>query len=195
MKNKNGLLRIFVIYIGMIGVGSAAPPEFGPVPVDVTNTPLQVTIDETVFDRVPFSVTKSINGTDAGQILLSLVKFPNDFPEGKSIFVIEHVSYELQIQESQTAAVEFTTATSADGPEPEGQLRLTMARMPTTKEPMSGGSLSTRMYAGCLMESCQNYVNDAVTATFFRSPTDGGMFLNASVSGYFISKDSPSLSP
>jgi hypothetical protein len=65
MNKKIVLAQVAVIYIAMIGVGNAAPPELGPVPVEVINTtsnPVPV-VGNTSVSNFPATQDVSVTNT------------------------------------------------------------------------------------------------------------------------------------
>ena len=88
MNKKIVLAQVAVIYIAMIGVGNAAPPELGPVPVEVINTtsnPVPV-VGNTSVSNFPATQDVSVTNTssnpvrvsharDHGQIVLNTATF------------------------------------------------------------------------------------------------------------------------
>jgi hypothetical protein len=74
MNKKIVLVQVAVIYIAMIGVGSAAPPELGPVPVEVINTnsnPVPV-VGNTSVSNFPVTQDVSVTNTPSNPVPITL---------------------------------------------------------------------------------------------------------------------------
>lgn len=165
---------------------NGAPPAFDVV---VVNTPLSVTIVDTNFDRVPYNRT-IIPGLLAGEKFHSfnLLRFPDDFPEGTSVFVVEQLSYRVTLGLGESAQVWFNASTvgghsvfmnQVDGVVLDGEV-------------VFGDTKAVRVYVG---DPDGDGFGGVLEVVVQRDVTAGAGRLNASVSGYFISADSLSLSP
>jgi len=94
MNKKIVLAQVAAIYIAMIGVGNAAPPELGPVPVEVINTPLQVTVTDEPTVRVPYQGAAFCDVTVGEKTCYDDIIPPEVYPAGTNVFVFQSLSLE-----------------------------------------------------------------------------------------------------
>ena len=97
MNKKNVLVQGVVMYIAMIGVGSAAPPFLGPAQVEVINTPLKVAVTslppkEAVPPKYPFvGQTSCFINVGSNTCTVSAAQLET-FPPGTNAVVLEQIS-------------------------------------------------------------------------------------------------------
>ena len=99
MNKKIVLAQVAAIYIATIGVGSAAPPDIGPVPVEtVPGNPLEVTVVGSASPAVmiPAQGTSSCHiAMGAPTCSIDDLIADDSFPEGTDTFVYRSFSVDL----------------------------------------------------------------------------------------------------
>jgi hypothetical protein len=189
MNKKIVLAQVAAIYIAMIGVGSAAQPELGPVPVEVINTPLQVTVTNAPTPaapevRIPFTERHicSMSTGESSCIAESFrtVRFPRD--TNTLVFQSLSVSQSSDVQPQQFG-VRFTTKFR------EGTFRHSLPFIAGTDELDGTGSVRNEMRQLTLYhDGVDEDVAELIPVKFYfilAEPVDSHGAMSAVLTGYF----------